>query len=177
MSKTHAEVGATCAEAARVQDFWRRRGVSASKDAAGSAMVTQAPKRIVMDDKQHWQDWANYFLGLSIFGSPWLLVHSMVTEVPGSGSRAMWNLWVVGLAVVVVSTVALNAFRVWEEWVNFGLGVWLALSPWILDSTASAMLMWPSVFFGALIFSIAGWALTEDPRRKIERGQKTSPPR
>jgi hypothetical protein len=46
---------------------------------------------------KRWQDWANYFLGLWVFGSTRLLEHSMVLGVPGGGSRAMWNLWVVGL--------------------------------------------------------------------------------
>ena len=117
---------------------------------------------------KRWQDWANYFLGLWVFGSPWLLEHSMVLGVPGGGSRAMWNLWVVGLAVVVISTVALNTFGVWGEWVNFGLGVWLVVSPWVLDFAAfpSILLMWNSVIFGALIFVVAGWALTEERRRQ-----------
>jgi hypothetical protein len=75
---------------------------------------------------KRWQDWANYFLGLWVFGSPWLLEHSMVLGVPGGGSRAMWNLWVVGLAVVVISTVALNTFgglgRVGEFWARRVVG-------------------------------------------------------
>ena len=116
---------------------------------------------------KRWQDWANYSLGLWVFGSPWLLQHSMVIGVvPGGGSLAMWNLWLVGLAVAVISTIALNAFGVWEEWANFGLGVWLVLSPWVLGFAGSVLLMWDSVFFGALILVVAGWALTEEPRRQ-----------
>jgi hypothetical protein len=118
--------------------------------------------------EKRWQDWANYCLGLWVFGSPWLLEHSMVLGVPGGGSRAMWNLWLVGLAVVVISTIALNAFRVWQEWANFALGVWLVLSPWVLDfaAFASILLLWDSVIFGGLILVVAGWALTEEPRRR-----------
>lgn len=113
-------------------------------------------------------DWANYCLGLWVFGSPWLLEHSMALGVPGGGSRAMWNLWLVGLAVVVISTIALNTSGVWQEWVNFGLGVWLVASPWVLDFAAfpSILLLWDSVIFGAFILLVAGWALTEEPRRR-----------
>jgi SPW repeat len=114
---------------------------------------------------KRWQDWANYFLGLWVFGSPWLLEHSMALGEPGGGSRAMWNLW---LAVTVISTVALNTSAVWGEWANFGLGMWLVASPWVLDFAVfpTILLMWNSAIFGALIFTVAGWALTEEPRRR-----------
>ena len=80
----------------------------------------------------------------------------------------MQTLWLVGLAVAVISTVALKASAIWQEWANFALGVWLVLSPWLLDFAASAsiLLVWDSVIFGALIFVVAGWALTEEPRRR-----------
>jgi hypothetical protein len=56
--------------------------------------------------KPHWQDWAIYFLGLWLFGSPWFLEHSiMIPGSAGGGARAMWNLWLVGLAVVLVAIV------------------------------------------------------------------------
>ena len=115
---------------------------------------------------KRWQDWANYCLGLWVFGSPWLLEHSMALGGPGAGSRAMWNLWLVGLAVAVLSTAALNALRIWEEWAIFGLGAWLAVSPWVLDFTTSVLLVLDSLIFGALILAIAGSALTEAPRRR-----------
>ena len=117
---------------------------------------------------KRWQDWANYTLGLWVFGSPWLLEHSMALRVPGGGSRAMWNLWLVGLAVAVISTIALNASTIWHEWANFGLGLWLVVSPWVLDFAAfpSVLLVWDLVIFGALVFVVAGWALTEEPLRR-----------
>jgi SPW repeat len=60
------------------------------------------------------------------------------------------------------------AAGVWEEWANFALGVWLVVSPWVLDFAGfpTILLMWNSVIFGALIFVVAGWALTEEPRRR-----------
>jgi hypothetical protein len=113
-------------------------------------VLPQVRKAMIM--VKHWQDWANYGLGLWVFGSPWLLEHSMALGVPGGGNRAMWNLWLVGLAVVVISTIALNASGVWQEWVNFGLGVWLVLSPWVLDFAVfpSILLMWDSVILARL---------------------------
>jgi len=54
-------------------------------------------------NKGHWQDWVNYLVGLCVLGSPWLLEHTMVTAVPGGGLFGMWNLWIVGRAVVVIA--------------------------------------------------------------------------
>ena len=34
--------------------------------------------------------------------------------------------------VVAVSAVALIAFREWEEWIACVLGLWIAVSPWVL---------------------------------------------
>jgi hypothetical protein len=66
--------------------------------------------------KPHWQDWMTYFLGLWVLGSPWFLEHSMMMAgSPGGGTSAMWDLWLVGLAVVILAIVAVEAFRAWEE--------------------------------------------------------------
>ena len=110
--------------------------------------------------KQHWQDWINGLLGLWIFGSPWLLVHSMVTEVPVAGGiLGMWNLSVVGLAVVVICAIALYRFNTLAEWINLLSGAWLVVSPLALCFSASAALTWNSVVSGSLIVIFAGWCL------------------
>lgn len=119
-----------------------------------------------MDEEQHWQDWVNFLLGLWVFGSPWLLEHSMVTEAPAGGILGMWTLWLVGLVVAVIATMALYAFNSWQEWANLTLGAWLLVSPWVLGFSQSAVLMWNAVIFGAGLFVLASWALAD------ERGQK-----
>jgi SPW repeat len=117
--------------------------------------------------RPHWQDWVTYSLGLWILGSPWFLEHSMMmTGSAGGGSRARWNLFLVGLAVVPLAIVAVEAFRAWEEWTNVALGAWLFASPWVLGFSASAALKWNAVIFGALVFVFAGWALVSDRRSK-----------
>lgn len=121
--------------------------------------------------KQHWQDWINGMLGLWVFGSPWFLEHTMVTEVPARGTLGMWNLWVIGLAVVVIAGFALYAFNAWKELANLILGVWLVASPWALGFSTSDMLMRNAVSFGALIVFFAAWALydaTRGPNRSAK---------
>ena len=114
-----------------------------------------------MENKQHWQDWVNVLLGLWVFGSPWLLEHTMLTEVPGGGLLGMWNAWIVGLAVVVIAGIAIYAYNSWEEWTNIILGAWLLISPWVLGFSTSAALMWNAVIFGVLVIGFAAWALAQ----------------
>jgi hypothetical protein len=48
--------------------------------------------------------------------------------------------------------------------VNFALGAWLLVSPWVLGFSGSGILMWNAVIFGALVLGFAGWALLSAPR-------------
>ena len=79
---------------------------------------------------KYWQDWVNYFFGLWVFGSPWLIEHAMISTERGGGNRGMLNLWVVGLAVVLLTTLAINdIIRAWTQLAVFAFGAWLLLSP------------------------------------------------
>ena len=90
----------------------------------------------------------------------------MVRTEHGGGTRGMLNLWGVGLAVVLLTTLAINEIlRVRAAPAVFVFGGWLLLSPWIVGFTATVPLMWNSVIFGALIFIFGGWSLIVDPRR------------
>jgi hypothetical protein len=81
----------------------------------------------------------------------------------------MLNLWVAGLAVLLLTTLAINGIvnRVWAVPAVLALGAWLLLSPWLIGFTATAPLMWNSVICGALIFILAGWSIAVNlPRRR-----------
>ena len=66
-----------------------------------------------------------------LFLTPWTLGYV--------GERTIsWNAWVSGAAIFAVAIVALVAFTEWEEWINLALGVWVAVSPWILGFYANA---------------------------------------
>ena len=79
----------------------------------------------------------------------------------------MINLWVIGLAVVLLTTLAINGImRVGFQLAVFALGAWLLLSPWIIGFTATAPLMWNAVICGVLIFVFAGWELAMDLRQR-----------
>ncbi len=119
-------------------------------------------------NRKRWQDLANFALGLWVIISPWTIEHVMAG--PGTSGTvteaAMWNHYVVGLAVVIIAGAAASAWLAWEEWTNAVLGAWLVISPWMLGYSTSPGLMWNAVISGALIVLFAGWTLMEqqDPR-------------
>jgi len=39
----------------------------------------------------------------------------------------------------------------WNNWVLIGLGVWSILSPWILGFSKLNLVVWNSIFIGALV--------------------------
>jgi hypothetical protein len=82
--------------------------------------------------RYQWQDWLNLLLGLWMVVSTWIIGHD-------SGSAAIVNYYVVGLAVAAFAIAALTAFRIWEEWINLILGTWLLVSPFFLGFSASAI--------------------------------------
>ena len=123
--------------------------------------------------RQPWQDLANVGVGLWIFVSPAFLRHamkdatwwhSMLGAPPPEGvsSAAMWNLNIVGIAVVVLALFAAMAFNAWKEWVNMTLGIWLLISPWVLGFHASEALRWNSVTAGVLVAALASWVLMQE---------------
>lgn len=113
--------------------------------------------------RKHWRDWGNLVLGLWVFASPWVLQHTMAAGAETTGAvtgSAMWNLYIVGIAIAVLAVAALFAFQAWEEWIELALGAWLFASPWVLGFSTSVLLMWNAVIVGALVVLLAGWAIS-----------------
>jgi hypothetical protein len=69
-------------------------------------------------------DLYNLLLAALLFVSPWLF---RLTN--GSGKM---DLWATGAVIAVISLAAMIAYKDWEEWANFLLGLWLIASPWLL---------------------------------------------
>jgi hypothetical protein len=91
-------------------------------------------------------DLYNLLLAVSLFASPWLLAlanHTAATDLRASG-----------VAIAILSMVALVAFANWEEWANLLLGVWLIVSPWVLGFTHTRAMHW-SIGIGATVAYLA----------------------
>ena len=99
----------------------------------------------------HWQDWVNLVLAVWLFVSPWVLTY---LDVPS----AAWNAWVIGALVALVSIVALVQFAQWEEWINFVLGLWLLVSPWVMGfAQSNPAALWNHVVVGLVVGGLALW--------------------
>ena len=50
--------------------------------------------------------------------------------------------WVNGIVIGAVATAALTKLAEWEVWINFLLGVWVLVSPWVLSFSAQTTARW-----------------------------------
>ncbi|MBI2313739.1 MAG: SPW repeat protein [Betaproteobacteria bacterium] len=105
---------------------------------------------------KRWQDWVDLVLGLWLFVSPWVLGFATGNET------AAWNMYVMGTAIVVFSAVAVYMPRMWEEWVNMAIGVWLILSPYVLGFHTHMTAALNAVILGVLVTGFATWAMMLD---------------
>jgi predicted MFS family arabinose efflux permease len=101
------------------------------------------------------QDWLNLVLAAALFVSPWVLGFASET-IPA------WNAWIVGVLLAALAVAALSAFAEWEEWSSLVLGVWLIVSPWLLQFAANMNAMWTHVVLGALVAAVSAWALWDN---------------
>ena len=110
-------------------------------------------------NKQHWQDWLTAIVGVWLIISPWAYQYTL----PEGASTVLltWNFVVSGVAAFVLGAAALASFRMWEEWADVVIGLWLVISPWVLQFTASPGAQWNAVICGAIIIVSAGWTLIE----------------
>lgn len=110
--------------------------------------------------KTRWQDWTNLMFGAWLFLSPWLLQYTTL-------GAASWNSFVFGVSIVVFAAWALFAPRVWEEWTNLILGLWLIIAPWVLGFSAQKLATWNLMVVGVVVAVLSGAALGRRPPKSV----------
>jgi hypothetical protein len=80
--------------------------------------------------KESVSDVVNVLLGAFLFLTPWFYGYA-------SEATASWNAWVSGIVVAGLAVAALAAYAEWEEWLNLLVGLWVAVSPWLVGAPAS----------------------------------------
>src|SRR5215470_5610040 len=91
-------------------------------------------------------DIGNLILGVVLVLTPWIFSYP--------GGLESQNAIVSGVVIAVLSIAALAAFTVWEEWLNLIVGLWLIVSPWVLQFAGTAA-MYVAVVIGALVALLA----------------------
>ena len=121
-------------------------------------------ERGVTVDTKRWQDWLMIAFGVWLVISPFILAYNSATEV------AAWNSYIIGVAVAAFAIGALTVPRMWEEWVNLVLGIWLIISPYLLQySEAEPVAGRNHLIMGFLIAASAIWAMLQYPTHRHHR--------
>lgn len=102
---------------------------------------------------KHWQDTTNAVLG------GWLIVAPLALGFQ-SDLTALANTALVGVLLLAAALGAIFVPRPWEDWTETALGLWLAISPWVLGfetqiARANALLI------GLVVLTLALWALQD----------------
>lgn len=111
-----------------------------------------------------WEDWTNLILAAWLFVSPWALQFAPGATAGGTTaglSAAAWNAWISGVVIAVIAAMALFQLQQWEEWSNAVVGLWVAVSPWVLGFSGLTTATWNAVIAGILVLCLAGWDLYE----------------
>ena len=115
--------------------------------------------------KKRWEDAVNLVLGMWLFFSPFIMKFTMIQAVINAG--------ILGVAIIVFTVWALAVPKVWEEWVNTGLGLWLVISPWILGFTPETSATWNTVIVGLVVLVMSLKATR--PVRRISTATSSRP--
>ena len=118
--------------------------------------INITPKR---GNSNRWEDWGNLLLGAWLFVSPWVLQFAAGTGSNATVASAAWNAWISGGVIAVIAVVALFQLQQWEEWANVLVGIWVAISPWVLGFTSLTTATSNAVIVGILAVCLAGWDL------------------
>jgi hypothetical protein len=120
-----------------------------------------------MKQLKHWQDPVNALLGLWLIVAPWVLGYQADTTV-------MANHVAVGAALVAVALGAVFVPKAWEEWTEAALGLWLAISPWVLKFTQLEAAKGTALVTGLAVLVLALWVLFSDKDYGFTRSQRAA---
>ena len=105
---------------------------------------------------KRWQDQLILALGLWLFVSPW------VFNYPEGSLQAM-NAYISGIVIVLLAAFELYKTYFWAVVVNLLVGVWVAVSPWVLKIADRQTVIWNELIVGFAVVVLALWELRTDP--------------
>ncbi|NIR32913.1 MAG: SPW repeat protein [Gammaproteobacteria bacterium] len=112
-----------------------------------------------MERQARWQDWVSLVFAIWLFLSPFIFEYRDV-------GAAAWNAYVFGVVIAIMSIVALVERRIWEEWIDLIVGIWLVIAPFVLGFTTEPAAMWNHVILGVLLVIDTIWAMGQTGARR-----------
>jgi hypothetical protein len=106
----------------------------------------------------------------------WLFISPWVVGFAASNAAAAWNAWILGVAIVVFSAIAVSMPRAWEEVINILLGIWMVISSWVIG-VANRAAETNAVIVSLLVILFAAWTMAmnrEWDRRRPPRPEPTA---
>ncbi len=96
----------------------------------------------------------NVVLGVCLAASPWVFGYHV------AGPAATWNSVIVGalIAILAASRVYLPRVHPGVSWINFCLGLWTIMSPWLCEYAGNMHGRWDNVALGIVIAALAIWS-------------------
>jgi hypothetical protein len=75
-------------------------------------------------------------------------------------ANSSWDAWICGVLIVVIAFLAhYSDFPATISWMNIAIGVWLFISPWVVNfASATSVMAWSVWIIGAIVFILALWA-------------------
>jgi hypothetical protein len=103
---------------------------------------------------KRWQDQLILLLGL--------FITPRVFSYPIPSPQA-WNAYVAGAVSAILAAFELYKTYFWAVAVNLLLGIWVAISPWVLSVASQRELMWNELIVGIAVIVLALWEMRSDP--------------
>jgi hypothetical protein len=114
-------------------------------------------------DMKHLRDLVMTMLGLWMVVSPRVLLFAGIHT--GIQSGAIWNAWLVGAAIILVTVGSRFVVEIWSPWedgTNAALGLWLMISPWVLGFASHVTARTNFVAVGFVVAALALWSMVMD---------------
>jgi len=105
---------------------------------------------------RRWQDQLILLLGLWFFITPWVFGY----PIP---SPQAWTAFISGAVIALLAAFDLYKTYFWAVTINLLLGIWVAVSPWVLGLSGDVELTWNSLIVGVAVAVLALWEMRTDP--------------
>lgn len=115
---------------------------------------------------KRWQDRLVLLLGI------WMIISPFVFGYP-YGSGGAINAYCSGVAMLVLAAVDLSGTYAWAVGLNVLLGIWLIISPWVVNGLPGSSFDANEISVGIVAIILLAWELNVDPELHAKWGARS----